>query len=628
MKRRRTTPPPPPQQNAAMNPNYLDRFSDLPEPIIHHIVSFVPTKYAARTSALSKRFRSAWLSFPVVDFDATLFPGRYRDTTSQFTTFVRDALNRRDPNACLEKLRIRGLFDGSTFNHWLVNYALDKHVKQIYLFDDSYVDTCLPQRMFCANSIRVLELKGFKVEVPDLILSCPLIEDFRVTNCSGLKSIRVSGAKKLKAVKLDTCSGLEKIDIDAQNLESFSYTGCRDVDPSQPPQPCEILTTACKSLKTLSLEFASIMDLWLYDHVSKFPFLKILKLYECRGLKYISLFHTNIEEIELKNCDGLEMVGIVAQNLQSFVYRMNRRKQCDINISAGKFLRNLILHGATITDRWIEDNMSAFCLLERLGLQCCNVLQKIKFHNANINEIELKNCDGLETVDIVAQNLQSFVYSMDRSKQCDINISACKCLRNLILRGATITDRWIQDNISAFCLLERLRLECCKVLQKIKFHNELLTCFELHDCDVEEAEIDAPNLNSFDYTGQIMAPPVIISSHWDAMIKLKETDLPPYLWFKKLREFLLGFDTCKVLTLICNNDKVTILYNFFILIFTSSFLFFLFFFFIFYFLFFFAYFVFVSPQNYIYVCCCGSRNFDISLLKFETSRSIITQTKK
>ena len=202
MKRRRTTPPPPPpQQNAAMNPNYLDRFSDLPEPIIHHIVSFVPTKYAARTSALSKRFRSAWLSFPVIDFDATLFPGRYRDTTSQFTTFVRDALNRRDPNACLEKLRIRGLFDGSTFNHWLVNYALDKHVKQIYLFDDSYVDTCLPQRMFCANSIRVLELKGFKVEVPDLILSCPLIEDFRVTNCSGLKSIRVSGAKKLKAIK-------------------------------------------------------------------------------------------------------------------------------------------------------------------------------------------------------------------------------------------------------------------------------------------------------------------------------------------------------------------------------------------------------------------------------------------
>lgn len=110
--------------------------------------------------------------------------------TSQFTTFVHDSLDRRDPNACLEKLRIKG----STFNHWLINYALDKHVKEIYLFDDSYVDTSLPQRMFCANSIQVLELKGFKVEVFDLILSCPLIEDFRVTHYSGLKSIRVSGA--------------------------------------------------------------------------------------------------------------------------------------------------------------------------------------------------------------------------------------------------------------------------------------------------------------------------------------------------------------------------------------------------------------------------------------------------
>ena len=109
-----------------------------------------------------------------------------------------NSLDRRDPNACLVKLRIKGVFDGSTFNHWLINYALDKHVKEIYLFDDSYVDTSLPQRMFCANSIQVLELK---VEVPDLILSCPLIEDFRVTHCSGLKSIRVSRAKKLKVVK-------------------------------------------------------------------------------------------------------------------------------------------------------------------------------------------------------------------------------------------------------------------------------------------------------------------------------------------------------------------------------------------------------------------------------------------
>ena len=114
---------------------------------------------------------------------------------------MRDSLDRRDANACLEKLRITGVIDGSTFNHWLINYALDKHIKEIYLFDDSYVDTSLPQRMFCANSIRVLELKGFKVEVPDLILSCPLIEDFRVTQCSRLKSIRVSGAKKLKAIK-------------------------------------------------------------------------------------------------------------------------------------------------------------------------------------------------------------------------------------------------------------------------------------------------------------------------------------------------------------------------------------------------------------------------------------------
>ncbi len=471
----------------------IDRFSDLPEHMIHQIVSLVPVKYATRTSVLSKRFRSAWLSNPVIEFNVNFFAHwvSYGKATQRLMDFVGDTLKRRDTKANLQKLTFRGNLDDTTFKvpvRSMINYALDKQVEELYLhgnvngnLDGTLLlsGLCsLPKVMFFAKSIKVLEIEGFKIQAQNFILSCPLIEKFRLSCCVGLKSIRASGAQELKVVELEWCTGLEKIDIDALNLESLSYTG------RNPPQPCEIVMTNCNSLRKLSLRCSTIMDQWLHYHVSRFHFLEILNLFGCPTLKYISVSHPNIKEIKLYNCVGVEKI------------------------------------------------------------------------------------------DIVAQNLQSFTYGVVQSRQCNINISACKYLWNLSLYNATITDRWVEDNMAVLCLLKTLRLECCNVLEKIKFHHDLLTCFELHDCKVVEAEIDAPNLSSFVYSGQLMLPPVITSSHWDAMIKLN-TNLhnqqdPPSEWFTSLREFLLGFGTCNLLTLVCNNEKVTILYNFYILNFSFT----------------------------------------------------------
>ncbi|PNX93525.1 F-box/LRR-repeat protein [Trifolium pratense] len=44
-----------------------DRISSLPDPILHHILSFLPTKLAATTSILSKRWNPQWLSVPVLE---------------------------------------------------------------------------------------------------------------------------------------------------------------------------------------------------------------------------------------------------------------------------------------------------------------------------------------------------------------------------------------------------------------------------------------------------------------------------------------------------------------------------------------------------------------------------------
>ena len=52
-----------------------DRISDLPEPIIHRILSLLDTKTAARTSAFSETWQCVWTSlhsfvFDEMDFDA------------------------------------------------------------------------------------------------------------------------------------------------------------------------------------------------------------------------------------------------------------------------------------------------------------------------------------------------------------------------------------------------------------------------------------------------------------------------------------------------------------------------------------------------------------------------------
>ncbi|GAY65324.1 hypothetical protein CUMW_240230, partial [Citrus unshiu] len=46
-----------------------DRLSNLPEPIVHHIFSFLETIDVARVSAVSRKWRYLWLSIPYLNFN-------------------------------------------------------------------------------------------------------------------------------------------------------------------------------------------------------------------------------------------------------------------------------------------------------------------------------------------------------------------------------------------------------------------------------------------------------------------------------------------------------------------------------------------------------------------------------
>ncbi|KAI3974971.1 hypothetical protein MKX01_005082, partial [Papaver californicum] len=50
-----------------------DRISDLPESLIHHILSFIDIKYAVQTCVLSKRWSEIWISLQFLNFNITSF---------------------------------------------------------------------------------------------------------------------------------------------------------------------------------------------------------------------------------------------------------------------------------------------------------------------------------------------------------------------------------------------------------------------------------------------------------------------------------------------------------------------------------------------------------------------------
>ncbi|KAI3886710.1 hypothetical protein MKX03_011132 [Papaver bracteatum] len=67
----------------------MDRISELPDFLIQHILSFIPTKFVVPTTLLSKRWKNLWIHVPTLDFcDSNEFVSYDEDKTERFMDFV------------------------------------------------------------------------------------------------------------------------------------------------------------------------------------------------------------------------------------------------------------------------------------------------------------------------------------------------------------------------------------------------------------------------------------------------------------------------------------------------------------------------------------------------------------
>ncbi|CAA7027707.1 unnamed protein product [Microthlaspi erraticum] len=195
-----------------------DRISNLPDSLISQILSHLPTKDTVRTSALSKRWKGAWLLIPGLDLASSEFPDY-----SAFVSVVDRLLGFcREEKLCMHKLKLKiwkRKRDPPCVTRWIEFVVRGKleHLDVECLKRSKYLEV-MPLSLYMCDtlvylrlsrvSLRELEsvslprLKTMGLEhnvyandasLESLISSCPVLEDLNLVRMvtDNVKVVRV-----------------------------------------------------------------------------------------------------------------------------------------------------------------------------------------------------------------------------------------------------------------------------------------------------------------------------------------------------------------------------------------------------------------------------------------------------
>ncbi|KAL3634839.1 hypothetical protein CASFOL_021893 [Castilleja foliolosa] len=306
----------------------IDRLSQLPQPILHSILSLLSQRDAIRTCVLSKSWRYLWhgrFSVELRELD------RCFASKKEFWSFLDKTLQRYlDQNLSLQKLRLDiqyevDLPDFELLQKWIPMVIMNMGVRSLNLiFNWNSADTIvfpLPLVVFQSESLVELHLQLCNlntlkptdsvmlnnlqtlrlhyVDITDeifekLISSCPLIKNLDLFMCNGLKSIFLH---KHHNIKDFDCSVDDRIIIeieDSHPLESVRIQNCTQ------DWVLRYKNTHFPHLKSLYL-YKVLLPPETFNYFSSFyPCLNDLALIKCDGLKEFRLLSSSIKRLTIK----------------------------------------------------------------------------------------------------------------------------------------------------------------------------------------------------------------------------------------------------------------------------------------------------------------------------------------
>ncbi|XP_050111382.1 F-box/LRR-repeat protein At3g59190-like [Malus sylvestris] len=142
-----------------------DRISQLPEPVLCRMLSLIPTKYAVRTSVLSKRWKNVWAFVPNIDLDDENehFYRRNRDTNDyvRFSMFVDRVLFLHEMDIHKFRLHCSNVEDFTPIEGW-IRSAIGRNAVEFDLLVKSFTNQNfkLPQSIFMYKKLVVLKVNS------------------------------------------------------------------------------------------------------------------------------------------------------------------------------------------------------------------------------------------------------------------------------------------------------------------------------------------------------------------------------------------------------------------------------------------------------------------------------------
>ncbi|KAI8012321.1 putative F-box/FBD/LRR-repeat protein [Camellia lanceoleosa] len=202
-----------------------DRISNLPDAILSHILCFMPTKYAARTSLLSTRWKSIWTSVHIIDLDS-LGERCHNEQSSGFMDFVdRLLLLRNSEN--LNKFRLQCRYGFFSKSHGPPSSFID------ILDDDSFQNILSGCPVLEELDIERTDLGD---NIKTLCICSSTLKKLRIYNCfvrvTSLQHSLVIKAPVLEIFQLDDMYSVFDVD-ELPSLVKVNFTIYFDDDRSK-----------------------------------------------------------------------------------------------------------------------------------------------------------------------------------------------------------------------------------------------------------------------------------------------------------------------------------------------------------------------------------------------------------
>ncbi|XP_019100712.1 PREDICTED: F-box/LRR-repeat protein At2g42720-like [Camelina sativa] len=195
----------------------MDRLSLLPDEVLGHILSFLPSKHAASTSLLSHRWRNVFVLNPSLNLDYVLDEAiQYRHDHSQdFMDFVESLLIRRGKSPVKKfalKIHLPHLFgiDPSRVHYWICNVFQLGGLVDLDLFITFQGERHhVPLLIFKSKTLVKLRLgRGFKIKLSHQDVYLPMLK----TLC--LDTVDLEGGHDVLETLLPRCPLLEELVLD------------------------------------------------------------------------------------------------------------------------------------------------------------------------------------------------------------------------------------------------------------------------------------------------------------------------------------------------------------------------------------------------------------------------------